>query len=577
MSTYGRHRNGGYHDAARARQLCYGGRHTETELFPSGADLIDAMDEQDEALRARAEARLGSTLQGKYRLDRVLGIGGMATVFAATHRNQAELAVKVLHPELSLREDLRKRFLREGYVGNSVKHPGAVLVVDDDIAEDGSAFLVMELLRGRSLEEVWERTGRRMSSRAVTALTLQLLEVLAAAHEKSIVHRDLKPANLFLSLDGSIKVLDFGIARLRDAVGGSEHATRTGTLMGTPAFMAPEQAQAIAADIDGQTDLWAVGATMYTLLSGELVHDGDNSSQLLIRAGTTRARPLLSVAPDVERSIAAVVDRALTFEKSGRWPTAEAMRDALLTASVTAHGTPPGRDVLIGALDPEARRSDLPHAERLSTGGGTGSGAHTPRLVVKGEVDIHANDPTFATPAGSVPPPVRPLEPPPRTSVSPSGGGPLPGVSTANPVSAEFGTGRTQPPSSSRSRVVVAIALLVAAAALIFAFTRPKVATRVSFVGASPPTASASPPPVPSAPPPAPVAEAPAALVAAPPPPPVPTPAVVEASPPRSPKHVTSSAHPTAKPAAAPAVDCSTPYTLDADGNKKWKLECVQH
>jgi serine/threonine protein kinase len=144
----------------------------------SAADPIEPMDEQDEALRARAEARLGSTLQGKYRLDRVLGIGGMATVFAATHRNQAELAVKVLHPELSLRDDLRKRFLREGYVGNSVKHPGAVLVVDDDIAEDGSAFLVMELLRGRSLEDLWEREGRHLSSRVVTALALQLIEVL---------------------------------------------------------------------------------------------------------------------------------------------------------------------------------------------------------------------------------------------------------------------------------------------------------------------------------------------------------------------------------------------------------------
>jgi eukaryotic-like serine/threonine-protein kinase len=127
------------------------------------------MDEQEEALRARAKARIGSTLRDKYRLDRVLGIGGMATVFAATHRNQAELAVKVLHPELCLRDDLKKRFLREGYVANSVKHPGAVLVVDDDVAEDGSAFLVMELLRGATVEEIWEGAGRQLSTRAVTA------------------------------------------------------------------------------------------------------------------------------------------------------------------------------------------------------------------------------------------------------------------------------------------------------------------------------------------------------------------------------------------------------------------------
>src|SRR5579864_7942125 len=148
--------------------------------------------EHEGSVEARARSRVGSWLKSKYHLDRVLGIGGMAAVYAATHRNKAEFAVKMLHPELSGREDIRGRFLREGYVGNSVKHPGAVLVVDDDVAEDGSAFLVMELLRGKSLEELWERSGRALSSKVVASLGLQLLDVLAAAHEKAIVHRDLK-------------------------------------------------------------------------------------------------------------------------------------------------------------------------------------------------------------------------------------------------------------------------------------------------------------------------------------------------------------------------------------------------
>src|ERR1700679_2748776 len=181
------------------------------------------MDEQEEALSVRAQARLGTTLRGKYRLDRVLGIGGMATVFAATHRNQAELAVKVLHPELSLREDLKKRFLREGYVANSVKHSGAVMVLDDAIAEDGSAFLVMELLRGGTLETRCEQAAQTLSSRVVTAAVIELLPVLIAAHEKSIVHRDLKPGNLFVTTEGTIKVLDFGIARLRDAAASGDN------------------------------------------------------------------------------------------------------------------------------------------------------------------------------------------------------------------------------------------------------------------------------------------------------------------------------------------------------------------
>src|SRR5438309_9755878 len=101
-----------------------------------------------------AEARLGMVLRGKYRLDRVLGIGGMATVYAATHRNKKRVAITMLHPELSIRENIRTRFLREGYVANSVDHPGAVSVLDDDVAEDGSAFLVMELLTGSALDEI---------------------------------------------------------------------------------------------------------------------------------------------------------------------------------------------------------------------------------------------------------------------------------------------------------------------------------------------------------------------------------------------------------------------------------------
>ena len=116
--------------------------------------------------------------------------------------------------------------------------------------------------------------------------------MLAAAHEKAIVHRDLKPANLFLTVDGSLKVLDFGIARLRDALGGGATRRAPGRSWGRPRSWPPSRRRPSPNEIDGQTDIWAVGATMFTLLSGQLVHDGDNSSQLLIRAGTARARPL---------------------------------------------------------------------------------------------------------------------------------------------------------------------------------------------------------------------------------------------------------------------------------------------
>jgi serine/threonine-protein kinase len=279
----------------------------------------------DEVIR-RAEQRIGTVLRGKYRIDRVLGIGGMAVVYAATHRNKKRFAVKMLHPELSIRDDIRTRFLREGYVANSVEHPGAVAVLDDDVAEDGAAFLVMELLDGVAVEQLCEQQGNRLPARVVLALSYQLLDVLAAAHARSVVHRDIKPANVFLTREGKMKVLDFGIARLRDAT--SNHATNTGMLLGTPAFMAPEQALGQSSLIDGLTDVWAVGATMFSLLSGGIVHVGENPQQLMVQAATQPARSLATAIQSSPR-VVTLVDRALAFDKARRWTSAAEMRDAV--------------------------------------------------------------------------------------------------------------------------------------------------------------------------------------------------------------------------------------------------------
>jgi serine/threonine protein kinase len=155
--------------------------------------------EDEHELEAQARTRIGTVLREKYRLDAILGVGGMAVVYKATHRNKAEAAVKMLHPELCARQSVRTRFLREGYAANSVKHPGAVRVVDDDVAEDGAAFLVMELLYGISADHLLEQPGGPPPLGVTLAIGLQLLDVLAAAHANGIVHRDVKPANLFLT------------------------------------------------------------------------------------------------------------------------------------------------------------------------------------------------------------------------------------------------------------------------------------------------------------------------------------------------------------------------------------------
>ncbi len=301
-----------------------------------GAD--DAPTQALDPLVLRAHMRLGVTLRAKWRLDVLLGIGGMATVYAATHRNGSRAAVKILHPELSLNAQLRGRFLREGYLANAVGHEGAVKVIDDDVAEDGSLFLVTELLDGETLEDRRIRFGGRLPEQEVLLIVDQLLDVLVAAHARGIVHRDLKPENVFLTRAGQVKVLDFGIARLRELTTTST-ATRAGMTLGTPAYMSPEQARGLWDEVESRSDIWACGATMYHLLSGRCVHEGRTPNEQLLSAMTKSAAPCSSVSPSVGPVVATVVDTALAFAREERWPDARSMQRAVRSAYAQSHGT----------------------------------------------------------------------------------------------------------------------------------------------------------------------------------------------------------------------------------------------
>jgi len=194
------------------------------------------MQPNEDPVTARAQARVGVVLRDKWHLDALLGVGGMAAVYAATHRNGARGAIKILHAELSVDAGIRARFLREGYAANTVGHRGVVRVLDDDVLDDGAVFVVMELLEGESLESRRERAGGRLPPLDVLSAADQLLDVLVAAHAKGVVHRDLKPENVFVTTGGELKVLDFGIAKLRQSTAGSS-GTRTGAAMGTPAHL----------------------------------------------------------------------------------------------------------------------------------------------------------------------------------------------------------------------------------------------------------------------------------------------------------------------------------------------------
>ena len=281
----------------------------------------------------RAEARVGLVLRDKWRIDRLLGIGGMAAVYEGTHRNGKRGAIKILHLELSLDAEARRRFLQEGYAANRVEHPGAVSVLDDDVADDGAVFLVMELLEGLSVDALAEaQPAQKLDVATVVSIGQQVLGVLASAHDRGIVHRDLKPENLFMKGDGGVKVLDFGLARIQEHAS-TGHVTRTGNAMGTPAYMAPEQALGNWREVDARTDLWAVGATLFTLLTGRLVHQAATLQQLMLAAMTKPAAPIRSIDASIPVALAGVIDRALAFDRDARWPDARSMARALQDAS----------------------------------------------------------------------------------------------------------------------------------------------------------------------------------------------------------------------------------------------------
>jgi len=296
-----------------------------TEPLSSSSPDVHTPPGASEDVTAQCLAKVGMTLSGKWHLERLVGVGGMASVYAARHRNGAQRAIKLLHPEYSLIPDLRGRFLREAYITNRVAHAGVVPVLDDGVDDSGTPFLVMELLLGQTLAQRAVLLEGRLPRDAVILLAKATLSILEAAHAQGIVHRDVKPDNLFWTASRELKLLDFGIARVR------EHArmTRSGLPLGTPGFMAPEQARDRADEIDGRTDLWAVGATMFTLLTGNSVHAGESESDRILEAATRPVRSLGHDMPNLNPALISLVDCALSFDPRQRFADASAMREAI--------------------------------------------------------------------------------------------------------------------------------------------------------------------------------------------------------------------------------------------------------
>ena len=323
-------------------------------------------------------------MAGKYLIDGFLGAGAMGRVYRATQRPLDKLvAVKLLHANLGADQGTLQRFLREAKAASRFDHPNSVAVFDFGIEPDGTAYIVMEYLRGESLDDLIQREGTLSAPRCV-AIMSQVLAALSEAHDAGIVHRDMKPENIMLVSRGgedvvgeTVKVADFGIAKMLDDPGDPKAAaklTATGITPGSPAYMSPEQAQAKA--VDGRSDLYQCGVILYEMITGEIPFIADNAIGVIMMHITEPAPSARLRNPHCPEALDAVIAKAMAKDPERRFSNARAMRQALKliapdqvtpTANVAWRSTPrplvpPKPDAApgIAATLPDTSTSDSP-------------------------------------------------------------------------------------------------------------------------------------------------------------------------------------------------------------------------
>ncbi len=283
------------------------------------------MTEVLESLHPQLRDLPGATIVERYRVDQVLGVGGMGAVFRGRHLGlERDVAIKVLHPDLTRDPEISKRFDREAHSASRLDHPNCLRVTDVGSTSDGMKFMVMDLLSGGELAD---RLGEPLTAERSVLMVVQILRGLEHAHENGVIHRDVKPENIFITRDHEgreiLKLVDFGIAKL---IGGSTDTrmTKAGLIFGTPAYMSPEQAMGMEAD--GRADLYAVGVILYEMLGGSPPFENDDPVKL-VRMQVSMDPPALS--GDIAPALSAVVMKLLAKDRDDRFQTAAHAREAL--------------------------------------------------------------------------------------------------------------------------------------------------------------------------------------------------------------------------------------------------------
>ena len=259
----------------------------------------------------------GQRLDGRYRVDELVGEGGMADVYRGTDLKEDHVvAIKILKDEFRENEELVRRFLNEGRAISVLEHPNIVKVYDISVT-DKVYYIVMEYIDGITLKEYIEQRGEPLTYKEAVHFTSQTLLALQHAHAKGIVHRDIKPQNIMIMEDGSIRVMDFGIARLAR----SEVHTDADQAIGSVHYISPEQAQ--GASIDQRADIYSLGIMMYEMLTGQLPFEDENAVAIAVKQISDTARPILEVNPSVPHGIADIAGKAMSKNPDDRY------RDAL--------------------------------------------------------------------------------------------------------------------------------------------------------------------------------------------------------------------------------------------------------